>query len=92
MSAFTNPVGWVPTLAERTGLWSSFNPGTSVSFGAKRQFTYLQVAEPQIGSRLVVFDPSTNKYAYVNATELGPSGPPPQGGKGATAVVRSLVE
>jgi hypothetical protein len=47
-------------------------------FGTKAQHSYLRVVEPQIGSRLLVLDAETGDYAYVNARDVGPSGPPPQ--------------
>lgn len=85
----TNPVGYVQTLTPNAGEYSSFDPGTSQVFSAQPQFTYLQVTEPQIGGRLLVLDPTTGNYAYVNATDVAPSGPPP--GKSAAAVVRGLL-
>jgi hypothetical protein len=60
-------------------LHSSFDPATSTVFGTAKQFSYLRVLNPQIGSRLFVLNPETDKYAYVNARDLGPSGPPPPG-------------
>ncbi|MGH2365746.1 MAG: beta strand repeat-containing protein [Chloroflexota bacterium] len=77
MSVFANPVGYVQTLTPNAALYSSFDPASSQRFGAKPQFSYLQVAEPQVGSRLHVLDPATRNYAYVNATDVGPSGAPP---------------
>ncbi len=76
-AVITNPVGFVQTLQPSTPLMSSFNPATSQVFGARPQFSYLQVVEPQIGVRLMVLDPQTNGYAYVDAGAVGPSGPPP---------------
>lgn len=77
ISIFTNPIGWVQTLRPGTPELSSFDPAQSKTFGTKPQFAYLQVAEPQIGSRLHVIDPATGNYAYVDAADVGPSGPPP---------------
>ena len=77
ISVVTNPVGYVQALAPGTPELSSFDPGTSQTFSTKPQSSYLQVAEPQIGTRLLVPDPDTGNYAYVNATDVGPSGPPP---------------
>jgi len=79
-------VGYVQTLAPNTPELSSFDPGTSQTFGTKPQFAYLQVVEPQIGGRLLVLDPDTGNYGYVNAADVGLSGAPPP--KTSSAVVR----
>jgi hypothetical protein len=70
--------GWAQTLRPSVQLYSSFDPATSRLFGTKAQHSYLRVVEPQIGSRLLVLDAETGDYAYVNARDVGPSGPPPQ--------------
>ncbi|HUZ77300.1 MAG TPA: hypothetical protein VMV93_06920, partial [Chloroflexota bacterium] len=75
------------TVNPNTALQSSFDPKSSQSFGTTSQFSYLQVVEPQVGTRLLVMNPATGNYAYVNATDVGPSGPPPA----STAVVRGLL-
>lgn len=87
-----NPITYVQTVSPNVQEFSSFDPGTSQSFGAKPQFSYLQVTEPQIPgvNRLVVLDPDTGNYSYVNATDVAPSGPPPA--KSSAAVVRGLVK
>ena len=84
-----NPVSYVQTLAADAQEFSSFDPNASQSFGAKPQFSYLQVVNPQIGDRLLVLDPDTGNYGYVNAGDVGPSGPPPE--RSSTAVVRGLL-
>ncbi|MBV8084129.1 MAG: IPT/TIG domain-containing protein [Chloroflexi bacterium] len=86
----TNPVGYVETLSPDTAIFSSFDPTTSQTFGSKPQFTPLQVVEPQIGDRLLVLDPETNNYTYVNAKDVAPSGPPPA--KASGAVVRGVID
>src|SRR5262249_33873695 len=73
----TNPVGYVQTTAPDAALHSRFDPGTSVQFGVRSPFTFLQVMEPQVGARLLILDPDSNNYAYINAADVGPSGPPP---------------
>jgi hypothetical protein len=90
ISVVTNPVGYVQTTGDSTPVLSSFDPGTSQTFGEKPQFSYFQVVEPQIGNRLLVLDPDTGNYGYVNAADVGPSGPPPP--KSASAVVRGLLD
>ncbi|MHB8620846.1 MAG: hypothetical protein ACYDAG_14940, partial [Chloroflexota bacterium] len=75
----TNPVEYVQTLTNSAPELSSFGANAQ-TFGTKPQFSYLKVTEPQIGTRLLVLDPATGNYAYVNATDIGPSGPPPGSG------------
>ncbi|MBV8087870.1 MAG: hypothetical protein JO247_23925, partial [Chloroflexi bacterium] len=87
LSVITNPVGYVQTTSDAPEL-SSFADNAQ-TFTSKAPNTYLQVVEPQIGNRLLVLDPDTGNYAYVNASDVGPSGPPP--GKTAAAVVRGLL-
>src|SRR5205814_2280087 len=65
------------------------DPATSQTFGTKPQFSTLQVVEPQIGARLLVLDPDTGNYSYVNAADVGPSGPPPA--RSSAAVVRGAL-
>lgn len=84
-----NPVGYVETVNPDANLYSSFDPNTSQTFGGVGQFAPLQVVEPQIGTRLLVLDPDTNNYSYVNATDVGPAGPPPA--RSSSAVVRGLL-
>jgi hypothetical protein len=90
ISVVTNPVGYVQTLAAAAPETSSFDPDTSQTFATKPQFSYLQVVEPQIGSRLLVIDPDSGNYAYVNAADVGPAGQPPP--RSSSAVVRGLVQ
>src|SRR5207244_3185140 len=86
VAVVTNPVGYVQTLGTSTPELSSFKADDAQVFGTKPQFSYLQVVEPQIGSRLLVLDPDTGNYSYVNATDVAPSGAPPP--KTSSAVVR----
>jgi hypothetical protein len=51
----TNPVGFVQTLVDGAPELSSFADDAQV-FGARAQFSYLRVVEPQIGGRLLVQD------------------------------------
>ena len=71
-----NPVSYVQIVSPAAGAFSSFDPATSQTFGTVSQFTYLQVVEPQIGTRLLVLNPATKSYFYVNAGDVGPSGAP----------------
>lgn len=61
-----------------THLWSGPDQ-SAVDYGTIPQWSYLQVVQPQSGSRLAVYVPWTQNYAYVNASDVGPSGPPPAG-------------
>ncbi|HLG69831.1 MAG TPA: hypothetical protein VK009_05340 [Chloroflexota bacterium] len=70
-------VGWAQTVRPDVQLYSSFDPAKSTVFGMKKQGSYLRMVEPQIGSRLLVLDVDAGNYAYVNAKDLKPSGPPP---------------
>ncbi|MBV8085005.1 MAG: hypothetical protein JO247_09340, partial [Chloroflexi bacterium] len=89
LSVVTNPRGYVQTLADGTPELSSFDPNTAQTFGTKPQFATLEVVEPQIGDSLLVLDPDTGNYAYVTATDVGPSGPPP--GTAYAAAVEGLL-
>ena len=65
---------WVQTW-QPAELWS--NPGpTAVSFGMVRPFTYLRIHGEAEGSRLYVYNPRTQNFAYVDAGKVGPSTPP----------------
>jgi len=85
----TNPVGYVQTTNPNAQLISSFDTSNAKSFGTEKQFSYLQVTEPAIGDTLMVLNPATGNYAYVKASDVGPSGPPPS--STSTAVVRGLL-
>ncbi|MCL4543741.1 MAG: N-acetylmuramoyl-L-alanine amidase [Chloroflexi bacterium] len=75
---------WVETVVPATPLKSApTNP--SVIFGTVPQWTYLLVKAPQQGTRLYVFNPTTNGTAYVDAPNVGPSGPPPTASSSAPA-------
>ncbi len=79
VSLLANSGGYVQTLVKGAALWSSFALDAQITGAPKPQFTYLQVLAPQIGTRLLVLDPDTGSYAYVNAADVGPSGLPPGG-------------
>lgn len=66
---------WVQNHAE-TQLWSGPD-AQAISFGRVPQWSYFKVVAPQQGSRLHVFNPITQNYAYVDAAAVGPSSPPP---------------
>ncbi|MHB1160664.1 MAG: L,D-transpeptidase [Chloroflexota bacterium] len=66
---------WVQTHRE-TRLWSGPD-AQAIPFGQLAQWSYLQVVAPQRGSRLYVLNPLTGGHAYVDATAVGPSAPPP---------------
>ena len=52
-------------------------PTDPVDFGvAGPQFTTFTVAGPQVGDRILVYNPITNNYGWIDAPAVGPSGPP----------------
>lgn len=57
-------------------LWSGPD-GKAISFGPVDQWGYFRVVLPQQGTRLYVWNPVTSNYAYIDASAVGPSGPPP---------------
>lgn len=59
-----------------TELWSGPDPSAE-AFGLLRQFSYLRV-ERRAGSRLYVYNPRTDNFAYIDAAAVGPSGAPPE--------------
>jgi len=71
-----NPTGYVQTLLTDTPALSSYGADAQ-TFGTEPQFSYLRIVEPPVGGRLLVQDPVTGAYFYVNASDVGPSGPPP---------------
>lgn len=66
---------WVQTW-KPAELWSNSGP-TAISFGAVRPFTYLRLHGEVEGSRLYVYNPKTQNFAYVDAENVGPSTAPP---------------
>jgi hypothetical protein len=63
-----------------TEMWNgpSSQPGT-VSFGATSgQFCSFLVVLPPQGDRLYVFNPYSQNYLWIDATDVGPVGPPEQ--------------
>lgn len=58
-----------------TELWSGPNDGAEF-FGWLRRWSYLRIDRWE-GERLYVFNPRSNNWAFVNASTVGPSGPPP---------------
>ncbi|MCL4544682.1 MAG: carboxypeptidase-like regulatory domain-containing protein [Chloroflexi bacterium] len=67
---------WVQAFATDAHLWSGPD-SNAVDFGPLAQWGYLLVVAPQTSSRLFVYNPLTQNYAYVAASKVGPSGPPP---------------
>lgn len=66
---------WVQNYQE-TDLWSGMD-GQAVSFGKVSQWSFLRVASMQEGARrLLVLNPASNNYAYVDVAAVGPSGGP----------------
>lgn len=66
---------WVQTW-QQAELWSNNGP-TAISFGKVRAFTYLRLHGEVENSRIYVYNPKTQNFAYVDAGLVGPSGAPP---------------
>lgn len=60
-----------------TQLWSGLDR-EAVTFGVAPPWSYFQVVEPQSDGRLRVLDARTGNFAFVEAVDVGPSGPPPE--------------
>lgn len=65
---------WV-AVHRTTGVWSGPDDGAEL-FRRARPGAYFQVALPQQGNRLYVWDPTTEDYAYVDADAVGPAPTP----------------
>ncbi|SRR5579884_360547 len=64
---------WVENFAP-TGVWSG--PAGGIRFGTAPRWSFFQVVAPQDGPRLFVKVAATGNVAYVDAKDVGPSGPP----------------
>lgn len=62
---------WVAVHRE-TGLWSGPD-GQARLFRLARRGEHFQMARPQDGPRLYVWDPQARNYAYVDAVDVGPA-------------------
>jgi len=67
---------WVESFAPDAPLWSSPD-ANAVAFGTRPQWSHFLVVQPQHGVRLFVWDPASRNYAWLDAANVGPSGPPP---------------
>lgn len=67
---------WVQSFAPQATEWSGPDDHAS-PFGTRGQWSYFLVVAKQDGPRLLIFDPTTSNYAWVDASSVGPSGPPP---------------
>ena len=66
---------WVE-VHRQTGLWS-WSDDRAQLFRVVQPGARFQIALPQRGPRLYVWDPSTRNYAFVDAVDVGPVGGPP---------------
>jgi 3D (Asp-Asp-Asp) domain-containing protein len=73
-AAPTEAQQWV-SVHRATGLWSN-RKKDAVLFRTVQPGASFRLVAPQKGDRLHVWDPSTENYAYVDAIDVGPSGPP----------------
>ncbi len=69
-SIINRTAGEVEAMRDNLPLLSGPTPD-AVVLGLKPRFSRFTVVEPQIGTRLLVRDPDTNNYAFVNTTEVG---------------------
>lgn len=69
-SIISRPAGEVQTLQDDAPELSSPTQN-AVVLNRKSRLSRLLVVEPQIGTRLLVIDPDTNNYAFVNTTDVG---------------------
>ncbi len=72
----TGQQSWVQNF-RATDLWSGPD-AKAVTFGLVPAFSYFQVLGPQESGRFRVKNPLTNGVAYLNASDIGPSGTPPE--------------
>jgi hypothetical protein len=78
MAAQAQPdLDWAQAL-EPLILWSAPGDGGEV-LGSAAQWDYFRIARPQQGPRLYVVVVRSNNYAWVDASAVGASGPPPAG-------------
>jgi 3D (Asp-Asp-Asp) domain-containing protein len=73
---------WV-AVHRATGLWSG--PLTGQMFSLAPPGSHFQVARPQEGSRIYVWNPETKNYAYITALDVGPAKRPSEKPKETTA-------
>lgn len=66
---------YVQNFVPNAPLWSGPD-AAAIQLNTVAQFTTFLVAEPQVGGRILVFDYRTHNYAWVDAANVGPSGPP----------------
>jgi len=72
------PLAFQPFWVENfvvTPIWSG-SDASAVDFGNQPPFFSFLVVQAQAASRLYVFNPRSNNYGYVDAADVGPSGPP----------------
>jgi hypothetical protein len=68
---------WVQTY--RPGeLWSASGAG-AISFGPVRPFSYFRLEGEPVNGRHLVYNPRTQNIAWIDASVIGPSSPPPAG-------------
>ncbi len=75
LGVVTRPFNFVSVNADQTPIWSSFGE-SGQQFGARQKSTLLQVVGPQIGGRMLVLDPQTKNYGYVDSQQVSPAQTP----------------
>jgi len=67
---------WVQNFDPNVHIFSGWDQ-QAIDFGpAGPQFTTFTVAQPQVGTRILVFNPLTGNYGWIDATGVGPAGAP----------------
>jgi len=79
---------WVQTW-QAAELWSNTGP-TALSFGKIRPFTYLRLHGEVENSRIYVYNPKSQGFAYVDAGKVGPSTAPPASYLNGPAVLDTI--
>src|SRR3954471_2349804 len=79
---------WVQTW-QPADMWSNDGP-TAISFGKVRPFTFLRLHGEVVNSRIYVYNPKTQNFAFVDAGLVGPSAPPSAAYLNGPTVLASL--
>lgn len=73
IAVFSNPAPDVQTVGPNARLMSGVDEATAQVFGVRPEGTRLRVVEPEVDGRMLVLDPATNGYAFVDAADVAPA-------------------
>jgi hypothetical protein len=79
---------WV-TNPQPVELWSS-PEADAISLGSARTGSYFELTGAGTDRRLFVYSPRIEEYAWIDATAVGPSTPPPAGGSSSPARIAAV--